>query len=153
MSRANATWLAPGQCGWTSLPGHGAPGHLRQPPVGELAALRKEDINLETCTVHVARPIIYLPGGGHSFGPAKSRAGVQEVAFADFIVPDLREHLDQIDDPAALTFTSPAGLPLRHSNFYHRGWMPALKLLGLIGIHFQDLRHTGNQLTTAPERP
>jgi hypothetical protein len=26
--------------------------------------------------------------------------------------------------------------------------MPALRLLGLLGLHLQDLRHTGNQLAS-----
>jgi hypothetical protein len=38
-----------------------------------------------------------------------------------FIEPDLRKHLDALDEPAALVvFTSPDGAPLRHSNFYRR---------------------------------
>lgn len=114
----------------------------------ELAALRKEDIDLRTCTVRVTRQISYQLGFGHSFVPPKSRAGVRVVSFADLIVPDLRDHLDLISDPAALAFTSPNGAPLRHSNFYRRVWMPALKLLGLVGLHIQDLRHAGNQLTS-----
>ena len=114
----------------------------------ELAALHKEDIDLKTCTVRVTRQIVYLPGGGHSFALPKSRAGVRMVAFADLIVADLQLHLDGIDDPSALVFTSPNGAPLRHSNFYRRVWMPALKLLGLVGLHIQDLRHAGNQFTS-----
>jgi hypothetical protein len=43
---------------------------------------------------------------------------------------------------AALT-----GSPLAHSNFRRRVWLPALAAAGLEGIHFHDLRHTGNQLT------
>lgn len=35
---------------------------------------------------------------------------------------------------------------MRHSNFYRRAWMPALAKAGLTGVHFHDLRHTGNQL-------
>ena len=114
----------------------------------ELAALRKDDIDLKACTVRVTRQIVYLPGGGHSFAAPKSRAGVRVVAFADLIIPDLQQHLDGIDDPSALAFTSPNGLPLRHSNFYRRVWMPALRLLGLVGVHIQDLRHAGNQLAS-----
>lgn len=68
--------------------------------------------------------------------------------FADIIVLDLHKHLDQIDDPDALVFTSPNGAPLRHSNSYRRVWMPALRPLGLLGLHLQDLRHTGNQLAS-----
>jgi hypothetical protein len=69
------------------------------------------------------------------------------VSFPAFIVPDLRVHLDALDETAALVFTSPDGDSLRHSNFYRRAWMPALIATGLAGIHFHDLRHTGNQLT------
>lgn len=57
----------------------------------ELAALRKEDIDLKTCTVRVTRQLVYLPGGGHSFAPPRSRAGVRVVAFPDLIVPDLQQ--------------------------------------------------------------
>lgn len=113
----------------------------------ELAALTKADIDLDACIVRVTRQIDYLPGGGHSFGPLKSKAGRRIVSFPDLIVPDLRRHLEGIDQADALVFTSPEGAPLRHSNFYRRAWMPALKALGLDGVHLHDLRHTGNQLT------
>ncbi len=114
----------------------------------ELAALRKEDIDLEACTVRVARQIYYPRGGGHTFGPPKSRAGVRVVVFAALIIPDLAVHLDRIASPESLVFTSPDGKPLRHSNFRRRIWLPALRLLGLLGLHFNDLRHVGNKLTS-----
>ena len=47
----------------------------------ELAALRPEDIDLDACTVRVTRQIDYLTGGGHSFGPPKSKAGRRVVLF------------------------------------------------------------------------
>jgi integrase len=114
----------------------------------ELAALRKQDIDLEACTVRVTRQISYPRGGGHTFGPPKSRAGVRVLVFAALIVPDLATHLDRIARPEALVFTSPDGQPLRHSNFRRRVWLPALALLGLAGVHFNDLRHAGNKLTS-----
>jgi integrase len=113
----------------------------------ELAALRPEDIDLDACTVRVTRQIDYLPGGGHSFGPPKSKAGRRVVPFPDLIVPDLRKYLAGLDPSAVLVFTSPEGAPLRHSNFYRRAWMPALKTVGLKGVHLHDLRHTGNQFS------
>ena len=42
-------------------------------------------------------------------------------------------------------FTGPKGAQLRRSNFT-RQWDNVLKTAGLIGIHFHDLRHTGNTL-------
>jgi len=44
-------------------------------------------------------------------------------------------------------FTGPKGAQLRRSNFT-RQWNTALKTAGLIGIHFHDLRHTGNTLAS-----
>jgi integrase len=112
----------------------------------ELAALRPEDIDLDARTVRVTRQL-YYHGAGHSFGPPKSRAGVRVVDFPELIVPDLRKHLHWLPSSSALVFTSSTGSPLAHSNFRRRIWLPALAAVGLGGIHFHDLRHTGNQLT------
>jgi hypothetical protein len=38
-------------------------------------------------------------------------------------------------------------MPLRQSNFRRRVWPPALAVAGLYGVHFHDLRHTGNTLS------
>jgi integrase len=112
----------------------------------ELAALRPEDIDLDTRTVRVTRQLHYHQAG-HSFGPPKSRAGVRVVDFPDLISSDLREHLAWLPKSAALAFATSTGSPLAHSNFRRRVWLPALAAVGLEGIHFHDLRHTGNQLT------
>jgi hypothetical protein len=40
-------------------------------------------------------------------------------------------------------------MPLRSSNFRRRVWYQALAEDGLPGIHFHDLRHTGNAFATA----
>jgi integrase len=50
------------------------------------------------------------------------------------------------DGEEKLVFTGPEGKPLRHSNFRCRVWLPAVRKAGLTGIHFHDLRHTGNTL-------
>jgi integrase len=68
----------------------------------ELAALTPQDIDLAACTVRVTRQINYPPGGGHTFGPPKSRAGRRVVSFPHLIVPDLRTHLDGLGPLAAL---------------------------------------------------
>jgi len=49
----------------------------------------------------------------------------------------------------ALVFSSPAGMPMRHSNFYRRVRLPAVAKAGLSGVHFHDLRHTGNTTPTS----
>jgi len=116
---------------------------------GELAALRRKDLDLEHRTVTVERSLTEQPGGGFLFGPPKSAAGRRQVSFPELIVPDLRAHLASSTGPGEndLLFTSPTGTPLRHGNFRRRVWLPALDRASLPGIHFHDLRHTGNTLT------
>jgi integrase len=113
---------------------------------GELAALRRCDIDLETGTVRVVRQVTELSGGQLAPGPPKSDAGKRMVVLPAAVVPTVRQHLAwwvKADDDA-LVFTSPEGMPLRR-NFRKRVWLPALRAAGLPVIHFHDLRHTGNQ--------
>ena len=115
---------------------------------GELAALRRVDIDMQARTVRVGRQLTEPRGGGFDFGPPKSDAGKRMVAIPDLVMPDLALHIMTYaaagDD--GLVFTSSTGRPLRHSNFYRRVWMPALVACDLPVIHFHDLRHTGNML-------
>jgi len=114
-------------------------------------ALRRCDIDLEARTVRVFRQLAESPGGGFTFGPPKSAAGQRTVAFPDLIVPDLAWHLARFAGPEedSLLFTSPAGSPMRNSNFRRRVWLPALAGAGLADLHFHDLRHAGNVLAAA----
>jgi hypothetical protein len=67
------------------------------------------------------------------------------------IADDLSWHLARLvglaDD--ALIFTSSTGTPLHDGNFRRRVWHRACTAAGLSGVHFHDLRHTGNDLTAA----
>jgi integrase len=116
---------------------------------GELAALRRADIDLAARTVRVQRTLTHLSGGGHVFGPPKTAAGRRTVVYPGLVSADLADHLERFtaasDD--SLIFTSPYGTPLRHSNFRRRIWMRAIDDAGLPATHFHDLRHTGNNLT------
>ena len=118
---------------------------------GELAALRRCDLDLAAGTVRIERSLTELPGGGVLYGPPKSAAGRRIVVIPKAVCPELGTHLSEFADDGAdaLVFTSPTGAPLRHSNFRGRHWLPALTSAGLTGTHFHDLRHTGNHLTAA----
>ena len=115
---------------------------------GELAALRRCDIDLQARTIRVTRQLSEQPGGGFAFGPPKSEAGVRAVAIPEVIMPDLARHImtHAVPGDDGLLFTSPAGGPLRHTNFRRRVWLPTLQAAGLPPIHFHDLRHAGNVL-------
>ena len=81
-------------------------------------------------------------------GPPKSRAGRRIVGIPAAIVPDLERHLAVYvkPDPGALVFPGIMGGPIRRGNFNKlSGWPHAVEALGMPGLHFHDLRHTGNQ--------
>ena len=61
----------------------------------------------------------------------------------------MQEHLAVFVAPApgALLFTGVKGGPLRRSNFNKMSaWPHAVRTVGAEGLHFHDLRHTGNHL-------
>jgi integrase len=118
---------------------------------GEAAALTRADLDLSARTVSVTKAASELRGSVLVTGPTKSRAGVRTVSFPSIVVPILREHLAEFvdDSPDALVFTGGAGRQLRRSNF--RGasrWKAASEAIGMPGLHFHDLRHTGNTLAS-----
>jgi integrase len=45
----------------------------------------------------------------------------------------------------SLVFIGPKNGPLRRPNFSHT-WREAIESAGLTGVHFHDLRHTGNHI-------
>jgi integrase len=114
---------------------------------GELAALRRKHIDTSAGLVRIEVSVAELVDGSLVTGPPKSLAGIRWVSIPAFLLPDVAEHLDQFTGSAddCLIFTGPKGAQLRRSNFT-RQWCKALEAAGLTGIHFHDLRHTGNTL-------
>lgn len=118
---------------------------------GEVTALRRLDLDLEGATVTVARAHVELSRGGIVAGPPKSRAGRRAVAFPPALVPLLRRHLSEFVEPGphALVFTGAKGAALQRGNFRRAvKWTKIVAELGLAGLHFHDLRHTGNTLAS-----
>ena len=119
---------------------------------GEVTALRRMDIDLARGTVSVRQAFTELRGQGMVLGPPKSRAGLRTVALPSALVAQLADHLADFvsPEPTALVFTGPKGAPLRRSNFNPLvGWLEAVEAIGAPGLHFHDLRHTGNTLAAA----
>jgi integrase len=116
---------------------------------GEVTALERRDVDLDGGTVCIRQAYVEQQRGGLLLGPPKSRAGRRVVAIPAGIVPTLRRHLaDYVDDdPAALVFTGPKGAPIKRSNFNRLAdWPEAVAKINRPGLHFHDLRHTGNTL-------
>jgi integrase len=116
---------------------------------GELAALRRRDLDARCTTVTVRASLVELSNGTLFFGPPKSNAGRRTVTIPSEIRPDVRAHLRDFagDDPDALVFTGGKGGELRRPNFQRAvKWGETVAAVGLPGFHFHDLRHTGNTL-------
>lgn len=116
---------------------------------GEVTALTRRDLDLEHGLVRVRAAFSEVKGQGLVVGPPKSRAGVRVVSIPAAIADELRQHLEDYpaDGEDALVFTGPKGAPLRRGNFNPLvGWREAVASIGHPGLHFHDLRHTGNTL-------
>jgi integrase len=118
---------------------------------GELAALQRQDIDLDDATVTVRASVAELPRGVRHVGPPKSEAGRRTVTIPDAILDDLRRHMAQFVAATAdaPVFIGPKGGPLRNANFGRSIWRPATENVGIPGLHFHDLRHVGATLVAA----
>jgi integrase len=76
---------------------------------------------------------------------------VREVGIPEVLLPELREHVRRWSESGShgRVFKGPNGATPRRSNF-SRLWQEAVAAAGIapeVGLHFHDLRHTGNNLT------
>ncbi|WP_182901545.1 site-specific integrase [Microbispora sp. H10830] len=119
---------------------------------GEVAALRRMDLDLKAGTVSVRQQHVELDTGELLVGPPKSHGGLRTGAIPEAIIPALRQRLDPFTEPepVALVFTGANGGILRRSNF-HRAvkWSETTKKIGVPGLHFHDLGHTGNTIAAS----
>ena len=116
---------------------------------GEVTALRRCDVAPDGSWVRVNFAHTEVKGRGIVVGPPKSRAGVRTVSVPSPVAVELVKHLMTYVEPAhvALVFTGPKGAPLRRGNFNTLvRWTDTVTALGVQGLHFHDLRHTGNLL-------
>jgi integrase len=119
---------------------------------GEATALRRCDLDLAEGIVRVRAAYAERSTGELVLGPPKSRAARRIVGIPSSIVPALREHLSLFVGPEAeaLIFPGVKGGPLRRSNFNKMAaWPHAVHAIGAAGLHFHDLRHTGNHFAAA----
>nr|WP_323379537.1 tyrosine-type recombinase/integrase [Streptomyces durbertensis] len=117
---------------------------------GELAALRRRDIDLEGLAVTVRRAQAELQDGRLFDTAPKSAAGVRSVSFPAELLDAVTHHLEHFAAPGrdGHVFVGPQGGQLRRSNF-RDDWIEARKAAGVTAeLHFHDLRHTGNTLAS-----
>lgn len=119
---------------------------------GEIAGLRRRDVDLGRGVVRVHRSIARTKSEGVIAKGTKSDAGTRGQRIPANLVPVLREHLkDHVGrSPNALLFPSATGTHLAPSTFYGKvtgnGWYAARAAAGHPSLHFHDLRATGATL-------
>jgi integrase len=113
---------------------------------GELAELRRKDVDLERRRINVNRAVIRVDGV-FEVGPPKTDAGKRSIALPPHLVDMLREHLDERvdEEPDALLFPARQGGHMATASLY-RVFYPAREKAGLPSLRFHDLRHAGATL-------
>lgn len=111
---------------------------------GELAALRRSDVDLKARTVHVRHSLVTLKGEKF-LGPPKSDAGRRDVSIPPHIVPALREHLAEhaAFGKDGLVFPAANGKDFLALSTLHRVFGPAKEKAGRPDVRVHDLRHFG----------
>jgi integrase len=102
--------------------------------------------------VRLRASFVERSNGQIELGPPKSKAGTRVVGIPKAIRPVLAEHLSLFVGaaPGALLFPGAKGGPLRRGNFNKQSaWPHAAAAIGAEGLHFHDLRHTGNVFAAA----
>ncbi|MEV8425419.1 tyrosine-type recombinase/integrase [Streptomyces niveus] len=118
---------------------------------GELASLRRWDIDTANAMLMVRCSQAEMQSGALFDKAPKSDAGVRPVAFPTELLPDVERHLGSFAGPGrdGHVFRGPQGGWLRGSNFQD-DWIDARTKAGITAaVHFHDLRHTGNTLAAS----
>lgn len=110
---------------------------------GELAELRRGDVNTRTGELRIRRGVVRA-GGQVIVKRPKSDAGVRDVAIPPHLLPLVREHLLKHAAPGAdgLLFPARDGGHMAPSTLY-RVFYPAREAAGRPDLRWHDLRHTG----------
>jgi integrase len=110
---------------------------------GELAELRRGDIDTRAGVIRVRRGVVRAAGQTIVKSP-KSAAGVRDVNVPPHLMPLVREHLLQHTQPGkdGLLFPAASGGHLAPSSLY-RVYYRARESAGRPDLAFHHLRHTG----------
>lgn len=119
---------------------------------GELAELRRGDVDLDQQVIRVRRAVSRVAGQKPIIGPPKSSAGVRDVSIPPHLIPQIVDHMaDHVAVGArALLFPGARGsdrhlAPATTYRHFYRARLAA----GRPDLRWHDLRHTGATLAAA----
>jgi integrase len=112
---------------------------------GEVAELRRSDIDLANGIVRVRRAVTWVRGTP-IVGTPKSEAGLRDVAIPPHVLPGVRDHIRAMPMTGRDALLFPASRDtsqhLRPASLY-RVFYRAREKAGRPDLRFHDLRHTG----------
>lgn len=116
---------------------------------GELAELRRRDIDVKAGVVKVRRGVTRA-AGEVVIGTPKTSSGIRDVAIPPHLLPAVEAHLREHVGPGkdALLFPADHGGNLAPSTLY-RPFYAARKAAGRDDLRWHDLRHTGAVLAAS----
>jgi integrase len=112
---------------------------------GELAELRRGDIDLRTNRVKIRRGVVRVDGE-FIVGPPKSDAGARDVAIPPHLVPLVKDHLANHTAAGKDALLFPAVTDGNHHMApatLYKVYYPAREAAGRKDLRWHDLRHTG----------
>lgn len=120
---------------------------------GELAELRRRDMDTRAGTIRVERGVVKV-AGGYQVGPPKTEAGERTVHLPASLLGELRQHLRESTRPEsdALLFGAPNGGHM-HSSVFARAFTKAAESIGRPDATPHVLRHTHASLAADISAP
>ncbi len=116
---------------------------------GELAELRRSDLDLTAGVIHVRRGVVRA-AGTVVIGLPKSDAGVRDVAIPPHLIPAVKEHLRaSVNGKTGLLFPAADGVKHLQPSTLYRSFYPARIAAGRPDLRWHDLRHTGAVLAAS----
>ncbi len=115
---------------------------------GELVALRRRHVNLDTMELRIVKATAEMEDGTQVDDDPKSEAGKRTTSLPAALATDIEAHLARFAEPgpSGRLFVGPQGGIPRRRNF-NRIWKRALRDAGIpdtLDLHLHDLRHTGS---------